>query len=285
VKRRTKILGVGSVAVGIIAATVFESHLQSTPADPRAQAPAGRAADLAAIAGELDALNAALDEERSRRAALELELAALRQDLADTEAAGESDPGAAPADPTEKPSEPAGGPSTATPRGREWFDAAALRERGIEDRHAEYLRERFEALQMEELYIRDQAAREGWLNQPRHHQEMQRLREEARENLGAEDFDWLLYASGRNNRVMVRDVLESSPANAAGIRSGDLILRYDDVVVLQPTDLTTATTKGEFGSGVAVEIQRGGDVQRLYVSRGPLGARIAAVRRPPLAAP
>ena len=39
------------------------------------------------------------------------------------------------------------------------------------------------------------------------------------------------------------------------------------------------------GSSVAVEVQRDGDVQRFYLNRGPLGARIIAVRRAPLEAP
>lgn len=271
-----------AAAVGIIGGVVLDSRLRSGSTARDMETTPPRTDQLAAIVREIETLNAALDEERSRRDALELELAIMRQEI-DRGVAASEVPQTSPA----ARDELAESAKTMEPETTQkaWFDTDALHERGIDDRHSQFLRERFEALQMEELYLRDQATREGWLNKPRHHLEQRQLLDNARETLGDGDFDWLLYASGRANRVIIHDVLENSPANAAGIEAGDLILRYDDVVVLTPTDLTTATAQGEPGAGVAVEIQRDGDVQRLYLSRGPLGARIAAVRMAPLEAP
>jgi hypothetical protein len=281
VTRGTIGLIAAAAAVGIVGGVVLDSRLRTT-SSARGGETAPRTEDLAAIVDEIETLSAALDEERSRRTALELELAIMRQEIARKGAAPEV-PQTSPAVP-DRLEEAAKAIQSETTQ-KAWFDSDALRERGVDDRHSQFLRERFEALQMEELYLRDQATREGWLNTPRHHREQRQLLEGARATLGDGDFDWLLYASGRPNRVVIHDVLESSPANAAGIEAGDLILRYDDVVVLTPTDLTTATAQGEPGAAVAVEIQRDGDVQRLYLSRGPLGARIGAVRRAPLDAP
>jgi len=267
---------VAATALGVAGGFALDSREQPGDGAPDVEASTAPRDELAAIVEEIEALNAALDEERSLRAALELELAFLRQEISGDRAISEPSPA-----PGEKEAEE----KKTDEKRKEWFDEAALRERGIDERRSRFLREQFEALQMEELYLRDQATREGWLNRSRFRAEKQQLRETARTELGAEDYDWLLYASGRKNRVLVHDVLENSPANAAGIRAGDLILRYDDVPVLTPNDLTTATTQGDPGSNVAVEIDRDGDVQRLYLSRGPLGARITAVRRAPPTTP
>lgn len=271
-----------ALAVGVITGAMLDAWLQPGPVEKSLAPSATRPDDPRTTDAQIRALNAALDEERKRREALELELAFLQQE-SESEAA--ETPGtsvAAYAEPAPKANDEAAEPTPPEPARKDWFDVPALRRRGIDERRAEWLRERFEALQMEELYLRDRAARDGWLNEPRHYRQLQRLRNTARKELGISDYDWMLFASRRNNRVMVTNVLRDSPATAAGIEPGDLILRYGEVAVLTPRELLAATTRGEPGSSVAVEIQRDGDVQRLYLSRGPLGARITAVRRPPL---
>jgi hypothetical protein len=276
----------------------FAVHGWLRPGRPAADAPASRTTapsdDLRerveALVSEIAELRSTLDGERSRRGALELEMALLHRELGaaaspSADASEVAAPGSQPAGEAERGDDPAAAPAgarhAAEANQRDWFDAAALRQQGIDERHTEWLRERFEELQMEELYLRDQATREGWIGRPRYHAQMQAARKQARESLGIEDYDLLLYASGRNNRVQIRDVLQSSPAAAGGIESGDVVLRYDDATVLDPADLTTATSQGKPGSSVTVDVLRDGAVRRFYLPRGPLGVQIIGVRRFP----
>jgi S1-C subfamily serine protease len=168
---------------------------------------------------------------------------------------------------------------------KEWFDEAALIEQGIDEHRAAWLHEHFEELQMEELYLRDEATRDGWIGTPRYRKQVRNLRGESRETLGDDDYDLLLYASSRNNRVLLSDILQNSPAAAAGIEPGDVLLRYDDQAIFEPRHLLTATTQGAAGSTVAVDLMRNGQSLRVYVRRGPLGARIHSVRRFPSEGP
>jgi hypothetical protein len=186
--------------------------------------PAGTAESIAA---EIAVLKAAIDEERSRRGALELDLAMLRREMerrrsqqAVPEPASEAArqrQGASEAD--------AAKPVHGGVERRQWFDSAALIERGVDEAHAAWLQEQSDTLQMDELYIRNQATREGWSHSPRYRKQVQELWSEARESLGDDDYDLLLYASNRHNRVLLSNVLQNSPAAAAGIESGDVLLR------------------------------------------------------------
>jgi len=290
-------LRIAAVAlVGVLLGAAIHGWLHR--GGPTQDAPASRVTSLPgdvverveSLAAEVAELQSALDEERSRRGALEIEMALRRREIgadASSELPGVPSPGG------ESATGHGGDPEVdrkkahkaATARQRAWFDAAALRQRGIDERHTEWLREHFEELQMKELYLRDQATREGWIGRPSFRMQMQAMRKESRETLGVEDYDLLLYASGHNNRVLIRDVLQSSPAAAAGIESGDVILRYDDAAILAPNELTSATSQGKPGSSVAVDVMRNGTQQRFYLPRGPLGVRIVGVRRFPAAAP
>ena len=229
---------------------------------------AGRAGSLEA---EIAALRAALDDERGLRGALEMEIEMLRRET-DPEAAR----GREGAPKTEAPAHGA-------PAGKEWFDEAALVERGVDDRRTAWLRERFDALQMDELYLRDEAAREGWLGKSRYHRLVRDLRTASREEIGDRDYDLLLYASGRDNRVLLSDVLQNSPAAAAGIEPNDILVRYDGRAIFTNPDLISATRQGAPGSTVPVDLVRNGEPLRLYVRQGPLGVRIRTVRLFPAA--
>jgi hypothetical protein len=250
--------------------------LQRSPPDPPIAAPIPATPEA-----EIAALRAALDEERGLRGALEMEIEMLRQEIV-REASPRLEPTPAPEGaPVAREGAPdaeAAAPAHAAPAGDEWFDEAALVAGGVDEHRVARLREHFEALQMEELYLRDDAAREGWLRKPRYHKQVQELRAESREELGDDDYDLLLYASGRDNRVRLRDVLQDSPAAAAGIEPGDILVRYDGQAIFSTRDLLSATTQGAAGSTIALDLVRNGESLRLYVRRGPLGARIQPVR-------
>jgi hypothetical protein len=261
------------LAVGLAGGALWRGDAPNPPdadAPDRAVASADRA-----LRAELDSLRDALAAEREARAALESEVAGLREELQRT---------ALPTPEVETPKDAtaAAEAPTADPHGSIGvFDDARLAEAGVPAREVERLRERYDESRMEELYLDDQAAREGWLRTPRHYAEVQDLRQALREELGDDDYDRLLYAVGKNNRVVVTDVLGDSPAMEAGFASGDVLLRYDGRRIFNVLELKQATTEGRAGDTVPVEVQRGSERLRFYLPRGPLGVTLRPAVYPP----
>jgi hypothetical protein len=227
---------------------------------------------------ELEALREALRIEAEARAKLEQEVEALRAevDWLGREYWTEEEAGAdkSPAD-TES-----GRPTT---KAQESFDEEALVQLGVDAEDAAWLHERSDEFEMEKLYLVDRATREGWLLTPRYRLAAKGLDRELHSDLGEELYDRLLYATGQKNRVAVRYVLKQSPAEEARIQAGDVILRYADTRVFNAYDLMRATTQGEAGDPVPVELLRESKTVRVYLPRGPIGVRLRAERRVPMA--
>ena len=149
-------------------------------------------------------------------------------------------------------------------------------------------RARLDEIQMKRLYLRDTATREGWLETPRFSEESQALNGEFLGLRGEFDeplYDWVLYSTGHPNRVAIRDVISGGVGESAGLQQGDVIVRYDDRLVLSPNELVEATTQGRVGELVALEVQREGEPapRRIFVPRGPIGISLAptALQPPP----
>ncbi len=261
-----------------------QANIQTTRQQPASDAVADAgpgSADGAAVeteieAAELAAIREELAFERDARFAMAEELDLVWAELAKLSPEEQKDGSPPLSSPSAKQSADPHKPS-----GEKWFDSASLLEAGLPAHEVERLRELYEAEQLEELYLRDVATREGWLSTPRYRKDLQRLKEELRVELGDEDYDRVMYASGKNNRVAVDDVLLNSAAAAAGLRKGDVILRYDGQLMLTPQQLRNATVTGEAERTTAVDVLRGTETMRFYVPRGPLGVRTAQARRPP----
>jgi hypothetical protein len=162
-----------------------------------------------------------------------------------------------------------------------WFDAAALASHGAPPSEIERLGEIFSESEMQRIELTHRAQREGWNRNRRYNKAIKAQQQQLREEIGDETYDLLLYATGRSNRVVLSDVLSNSPAERAGLQAGDAILSYDGERVFASRELLRATTQGELGESVAVEVLRRGEVMRLYAPRGALGARLRQARRLP----
>lgn len=234
----------------------------------------------ASLAARLDRLERALERETAARHTLEGSLATL---LEERRGPGSDDARAT----AERDDAWAGRQRrTAGPPGLD--ESVLVAEAGLAPSEARSLREAYDALQMEQLYLRDRAAREGWSSDPGLREELEALVEQERalfRDFGEEAEDWLLYATGRPNRVRVSEVFRSSPAAAAGLSVGDTIVRYGDQPIRSGTDLQQATIAGEPGEWVDVEIARDGRRERLRLPRGPVGVRLEVVSERPGGAP
>jgi hypothetical protein len=221
-----------------------------------------------AVVLDLTELQRSLQDETRARRALEKKLDRLVRRVAEMGAAMEASPGTVAANDAIT--------NDAEVAGQGWFDEQALIEGGMDSVQASQLKAFFEQLEMERLYLRDQAAREGW-DRARLRDEFRQLddkEESLRDQLGESAYDAYLYASGQSNRVAVTSVLASAQAGQAGIEAGDHILRYDNQRVYNWRDLRTATTSGDISDVVEVEVDRDGETLQFYLARGPLGIRM-----------
>jgi len=261
----------------------------STRPTPVAMAPpaAGEGEFRSALAdyeARLLQIDRALQQEREQRSALAVELAELRTRLAS------GDAGAT----VERARTDAGTTNVSVgfaakelddrqrPRG---LDVEALVAAGFSADKVRAFKEKMDQIELDRLYLRDLAAREGWLDTERFRQEdvdPSIAVRQAREELGDEFYDWMLYTTGHPNRVRVGEVLAGSAAATAGLLPGDLVLSYDEQRVFSPGELRDATSTGTADSATAVSVQRDGREMQVFVPRGPLGIRIDyATEEPP----
>jgi C-terminal processing protease CtpA/Prc len=128
--------------------------------------------------------------------------------------------------------------------------------------------------QMQQIDLDDRARREGWINTPRYAEEMAKLPDgiaTVRNELGDDAYDRYLFASGRPNRIEVTSVIQTSPAESAGLRQGDIIASYGGEKIFSTQQLTDLRSTGERGSAVTLDIIRDGQAMRITMRRGPMG--------------
>lgn len=163
------------------------------------------------------------------------------------------------------------------------FDIDALIAAGVDSREVERLQDLWVQQELDRAQIAYDALREGWFFTARHRNELTDLDQGLREDLSDEDYDRYLYARGDSNRLKAIAVLDGGAASKAGLRRGDVIVRYDGVRVYKSGDILNLATTGEPGESVPVQIQRNdGAVRTMYVSRGPLGVIVKPHRGSPL---
>jgi hypothetical protein len=152
---------------------------------------------------------------------------------------------------------------------------------GIDSVLAADIVRRKNAFDLKLLELRDRAAREGYLGSAQYQRELNALMQQnvvLRDEIGDDAYDSYLYATGQQNRVKVASVMIGSPAEQAGLKSGDMILSYNDRQMFSWNELQGATTKGERGEYVNVTIMRKGQLMNVWVPRGPLGVRLGTIR-------
>ena len=152
--------------------------------------------------------------------------------------------------------------------------AGRLAAAGFTEEEVATLRRRQGENQMRQVELDDRARREGWVNTPRYYEEINRLFDDTdpiRSELGDDAFDRYLYATGRPNRIRVTQVIETSPAEQAGFRSGDIIVSYGGERLFSTQQLTGLRSEGERGATVNVEIVRDGIPMQIAIPRGPMG--------------
>ena len=296
---RSVVIGVLVVAVGGSAAYLVSSSSHADPSDRSVQRGSasldqpgrpgertGSDPDRAELERRVRSLETKLAKEAADRRQLEerlddvtAQLAARDGDTGTTAKAEDGDPAAA----AESPQVVAQDAAAAEAADRSAMERA-LMAAGLDAAAAAEIKQRHDDLTMSEMYLRDQASREQWLNTERFTQEMAALEAQqtsVRDEIGDDAYDRYLYALGETNRVRVDDVMSQSPAAEAGLLAGDMIVRYADARIFAPGELVAQTRDGTAGETVRLEIIRNGQRLEVDVPRGPLGLRIAATQSDP----
>jgi len=271
-------LVVAATASVMLAINIGEPGGASAAADSPISTTRPYASKLSGAEGnpEVSAIADVLDREVEERLLLEDEVEALEDRVARLEALLDQPRTTTPAASSGRSAASISGGGSRGGVTEEAFVAA-----GFAEEQAAYYRQRHDEISMAQLYLRDQAEREGWLRSRRFVDEQRALRqrlEELQQGMDEDTYARYLYALGRPNQVGVRRVLASSAADSAGIRDGDVLLRYDGKRVYQSSDLRRATRDGDMGEMVAVDILRDGQRIQTYVPRGPLGVNMSSER-------
>jgi hypothetical protein len=251
------------------AAASFACGAEAPPAPvvaPAAEAPA----DL-----DPQALRAQLDAERARTAELEAQVAWLQERIEELAAA------ALPPAPAEDSPADAAEPSDAPPGGAgqtPWFRGERLTELGASPDEIERLEAMASDSTMRSIELSHRATREGWFRTPRYWTEVARLEAAVRGEVGDADFDLMLWATGRPNRIVIADLLPDAPGRRAGLQPGDVVVRYGGTAIFRGDDLRAAAAAGNPSDWVEVEVLRNGEPVRLDVPGGPIGATLNPTR-------
>ena len=86
----------------------------------------------------------------------------------------------------------------------------------------------------------------------------------------------------RPDGAIVTEVREESPAERAGLRRGDTVIRYQEQPIVDPRDLQRAVTTTPIGTEVTMTIVRDGAEQSLHTTivARPMGQRVASAQQP-----
>ncbi len=127
----------------------------------------------------------------------------------------------------------------------------------------------------EAMRVADQLSTSGKVTRGRIGVQIDRVGPEVAESIGL----------GRERGALVRAVQEDSPAAAAGVEAGDIILRFDGKPVSQVSDLPRIVANTDPGRTVNMEVFRRGETKQLAIKVGVLDAEgpVAADKAAPAA--
>ncbi|ANO52420.1 PDZ domain-containing protein [Woeseia oceani] len=249
------------------------------------EAPAGQAAlpseatvhfdDQQPVEQRLLALERALGEERQARQLLQEELVYLTAEIDRLRPAPGR--GADPATAAASVAAEEAGPRRSFRRNSREPRSEQLLAAGFAPDRAEWIAQRESQLELEMLEARYEAQRNGDFSGLREARDASA--QAFRQELGAADYERYLEATGRSTSVTVSNVLDGSPAQAAGLRPGDQIVSYAGNRTYSMSDLNNAIVQGQPGQTVLVDIVRDGIPMQVALPRGAVGIMGGRQRR------
>lgn len=162
-----------------------------------------------------------------------------------------------------------------------WFSSQSLLALGLDSYEVDYLRNSFEQYQLEKINTRNNAASQGLSTSSRLTTELRNVEMRFRNDIGDDNYDKVLYASGEKNRLEISDMIDGSSGHNSGILPGDIIHSYGGERIFDPNTLYLKTKNGTDLESVEIVIERDGELISLLATGGRLGAKIQHIRIPP----
>ena len=256
---------------GIAAAAILYNSRESVPARVAGAAAPAQSDSTDSLENRIRALESALSEERDARQLLEDDLQNVYAELDRLEGnrpdaagsrRGPDNQARAVYPPTARVS------MGSSPEER----AKALVKGGFSQDRADWIVKRESELQMQAMQAVFEARRSG---EPFDRSDPAMNPDAAlRAEIGDNEYEKYLQATGRPTSVGVSSVLESSPAQRAGLQPGDQITAYDGQRIFNYWELNQQTMTGDPGTSVVVDIVRDGAPMQVVLPRGPLGISV-----------
>ncbi len=213
------------------------------------------------------ALEQALADEREARQLLEDELFLLVNEMQDMRASGQPQDAAADAQQEDQQRREI---VRRTRGSRDPVERAEfLEEQGFAADRAEYIARRESELRFEVMQSQWEARRNGETTNLRNGMVSADLA--LREELGNAEYEQYLVANGRSTAVAVTGVMQSSPAEGAGLKNGDRIVGYNGERVYSMLDMTRLVGGYDGSNPVVIDIERDGVPMQVTLPPGPLG--------------
>lgn len=269
------------IAIGVLVMWLAGGRGRESALDAAATGSApGSSDNLASDAASVARLTEELSRERTDRVELEEQIAALEALLAERALAEDAEPVAGGETGSDAEADASGENASQPDQG--WFDRDALAGAGFAPDEIDWVRELFERAVTARLELEDARLREGQGNALNALRDELALEQTLRAEFGDEGFDAVRFAMNEENRVILTDLLESSAGFQSGIRPGDEVISYDGQRIFRPRDLKLLIATGERDQPVEMRLLRDGEVVRVFVPRGPIGAQLAFEVRPPI---
>lgn len=247
------------------------------PGEPAASADAGAAPGPGfdasmPVTARLAELERAVAAERDARQLLEEELLYLMHELdrLDARMPGEAGGAESPDAGEAAAATVAEGPARRVSRGgREGGRAERLVAAGFSPERADWIVQRESRYRMAMLEARHEAQRTGNYED---YNEIRAAEQQAfRDELGQAEYERYLEGTGRPTSVVVTGVMDTSPAQRAGLQPGDRIVSYGGLRIYSMSELNRATLAGSPGETVYLQIEREGMPMQVAIPRGPVG--------------
>ena len=279
--KNTVVLSLVCLFIGFFSAYLILENKEFNVAD---EPGVDSAVDVAAFDEDIPAINPFLTKDSDRLDMVEDELELVKQQMHELEYALQNISTSVDAGSKLSRAVPVTNNRRSSVFNRRIYNIDNLIKGGVDAGIAEDIVRRKNSIELKKLELQDRAKRDDYLGTQRYNDELESINQQdvnLREELGDQRYDEYLFNSKQNNRIKIASVMLGSAAEQVGIQKNDVVLSYDNNRMFNWQELKDATSEGQLGDYVSIDIYRDGAIYSFSVPRGPLGMQLGATRLAP----
>lgn len=279
--KNTVVLSLVSLFIGFFSAYLILENKEFNAAD---EPGVDSAVNVAAFDEDIPAINPFLIKDSDRLDIIEDELELVKQQMHELEYALQNISTSVDTGSKLSRSVPVTNNRPSSVFNRRIYNIDNLIKGGVDAGIAEDIVRRKNSIELKKLELQDRAKRDDYLGTQRYNDELESINQQdvnLREELGDQRYDEYLFNSKQNNRIKIASVMLGSAAEQVGIQKNDVVLSYDNNRMFNWQELKDATSEGQLGDYVSIDIYRDGAIYSFSVPRGSLGMQLGATRLAP----